>query len=192
MLPRVSGTKTRRHLLWRKWWACARRSRMNEHCTCTSQKYTERLGALCELEFHRHRIGAIFTWTSKLQHRWQTLLQDCSPSWAWGRVHRQSHMSKVTISSTVTVMPLSTLDTNKKKIYNIFGGKLTRKKLSKLQSLGIWTIAKQQYARSKMVSDEQSDGHSRPQVCAPSTQTRHDFNHIAYQNLSPYQNQGFS
>lgn len=121
MLPRVSGTKTRRHLLWRRWWACARRSRMNKHCTCTSQKYTERLGALCELEFHRHRIGAIFTWTSKLQHRWQTLLQDCSPSWAWGRVHRQSHMSKVTISSTVTVMPLSTLDSNKKKIYNIFG-----------------------------------------------------------------------
>lgn len=40
-----------------------------------------------------------------------------------------------------------------------------------------------------MVSDEQSDGHSRPQVCAPCTQTRHDFNHIAYQNLSPYQNQ---
>ena len=50
-------------------------------------------------------------------------------------------------------------------------------------------IAKQQYARSKMVSDEQSDGHSRPQVCAPCTQTRHDFNHIAYENLSPYQNQ---
>ena len=141
MLPRVSGTKTRRHLLWRRWWACARRSRMNEHCTCTSKKYTERIGTLCELEFHWY-------WSSHFHLNIQTSASMANPSsskialapsWAWGRVHpvhatdcqatlclefsknqrkSQSHMSKVIQSHlyTVTVMPLSTLDTNHKKI----------------------------------------------------------------------------
>ncbi len=141
MLPRVSGTKTRRHLLWRRWWACARRSRMNEHCTCTSKKYTERIGTLCELELHWY-------WSSHFHLNIQTSASMANPSsskialapsWAWGRVHpvdatdcqatlclefsknqrkSQSHISKVIQSHlyTVTVMPLSTLDTNHKKI----------------------------------------------------------------------------